>query len=137
MKAQQGKEEHFKSSLPREINFLGPLKSNDNVYNSISLLRAWAWAQLVAGGKGEMRGRGKSAFKHAIKLENPPFLDAASCFDFAVYLIQTQQAQPYSKERCRRESDGEGRGGRCRGKRVSATKPHSFAASNRNRGSSS
>lgn len=92
MKAQQGKREHFKLSLPREINFLGPLKSNDNVYNSISLLRAWAWAQLVAGGKGEMRGRGKSAFKHAIKLENPPFLDAASCFDFAVYLIQAQQA---------------------------------------------
>lgn len=73
------------------------------MYNSISLLRAcaWAWAQLVAGrnGGGELRwrGRGKSAFKHAIKLENPPFLDSASCADFAVYLIQAQQAQPGSK----------------------------------------
>lgn len=56
----------------------------------------------AAGGmkqRGEVRwrGRGKSAFKHAIKLENPPFLDSASCADFAVYLILAQQAQPGSK----------------------------------------
>lgn len=88
----------------------------------------------AAGGRKEegevrWRGRGKSAFKHAIKLENPPFLDSASCADFAVYLIQAQQAHPGSK----------GRAGGGGGKRVSATKPHSVAAAsnrNRSRGSS-